>query len=93
VNVDEALDALLGARRTGNLRDDLFTGLAEAISRRDMNSLNLVHGGLVIEAIRSELGMSYREIEDAFELPKSTAHMWARALTRDRPPLIEPPPV
>lgn len=42
---EEALQALLGDGRTGDLRADLLAALAEAMRRRERNT---AHGGAVI---------------------------------------------
>lgn len=60
MTIDEALDALLGTARTGDLRVDLIAGLQEAMRRREQNS---AHGGAVIAAL-TESGLSYRDIEN-----------------------------
>jgi hypothetical protein len=73
VTVDEALDALLGPQRTGDLRADLIAGAKEAMERRKRNT---EHGGAVIAALR-EAGMSWRDIEAATGIPRTTAQRWA----------------
>lgn len=73
MTVDEALDALLGDRRSGNTTGDLIAGAREAMRRREQNT---VHGATVITGMVTA-GMSYREIERATGIPKSTAQRWA----------------
>jgi hypothetical protein len=72
MTVDEALAELLGARRTGDVRSDLMMGLHEAMRRRDRNT---EVGGAVIAALRDE-GLSYRDIENATGVPRTTAQRW-----------------
>lgn len=74
MTVDEALDALLGERRTGDLRSDLITAAKEAMDRRQRNTQ---HGGAVIAALHDQAGMSWREIEEATRIPRTTAQRWA----------------
>jgi hypothetical protein len=74
VTVDEALDALLGERRTGDLRADLIAAAKEAMDRRERNT---EHGGAVIAALHDDAGMSWREIEQATAIPRTTAQRWA----------------
>jgi hypothetical protein len=73
VTVDEALDALLGPQRTGDLRADLIAGAKEAMDRRERNTM---HGGAVIAALR-DAGMSWRDIETTTGIPRTTAQRWA----------------
>lgn len=73
MTVDEALDALLGSRRTGDTPADLIAAAKEAMERRKRNT---EHGGAVIAALRDS-GMSWREIEAATEIPRTTAQRWA----------------
>ena len=73
MTVDEALAELLGERRTGDVRADLIMGLHEAMRRRDRNTKV---GGAVIAALRDE-GLSYRDIENATGIPRTTAQRWA----------------
>ena len=72
MTVDEALAELLGERRTGDVRADLIMGLNEAMRRRDRNT---ELGGAVIAALRDE-GLSYRDIENATGVPRTTAQRW-----------------
>ena len=78
MTVDEALDALLGEARTGDLRADLIAAAQESMRRREINSQ---HGGAVLAALHDSEGLSWREIEDATDIPRTTAQRWA-----------EPPP-
>jgi len=73
MTTEEALQALLGDARTGELRADLLAALAEAMRRRERNT---AHGGAVIAALL-EHGLSYREIEAATGVPRTTAQRWA----------------
>lgn len=73
MTVDEALDALLGDRRTGDQRTDLIAAAKEAMDRRERNSQ---HGGAVLAAL-IEAGLSYRDIERETGIPRSTAQRWA----------------
>jgi hypothetical protein len=73
VTVDEALGALLGERRTGDLRSDLVTAAKEAMDRRERNT---AHGGAVIAALHDS-GMSWRDIEAITGIPRTTAQRWA----------------
>lgn len=73
MTVDEALDALLGDRRTGDLQADLIAAAIEAMDRRERNSQ---HGGAVLAAL-TETGLSYRDIERATGIPRTTAQRWA----------------
>jgi hypothetical protein len=73
VTVDEALAELLGDRRTGEVRADLIMGMNEAMRRRDRNA---ELGGVVIAALRDE-SLSYRDIENATSVPRTTAQRWA----------------
>lgn len=73
VTVDEALDALLGSARTGDPRADLVAAAMEAMDRRERNT---AHGGAVIAALR-DAGMSWRDIETATGIPRTTAQRWA----------------
>lgn len=75
MTADEALDELLGEGRTGDLRADLIEGAKEAMRRRQRNS---EHGGAVIAEMRSE-GMSWREIETATGIARTTAQRWAES--------------
>lgn len=77
MSADEALDVLLGQRRTGDERADLIDGAKEAMRRR---RLNTEHGGAVLAALH-ESGMSWRDIEIATGIARTTAQRWA-----------EPPP-
>lgn len=77
LTADEALDALLGEGRTGDERGDLIEAAKEAMRRR---RLNTEHGGAVIAALH-EAGMSWRDIEQATGIARTTAQRWA-----------EPPP-
>jgi hypothetical protein len=65
VTVAEALDALLGSDRTGDMRADLVAGAREAMDRRERNT---EHGGAVIAALRAT-GMSWRDVEVATGIP------------------------
>ncbi len=73
MEISEALDALLGPERTGDSRADLIAAAREAMDRRIQNS---ERGGVVIAALR-ESGMSWREIETATGIPRTTAQRWA----------------
>lgn len=73
MTVDEALDALLGPERTGDQRADLIAAAKEAMERRIRNT---EHGGAVIAALH-EAGMSWREIEQATGIARTTAQRWA----------------
>ena len=73
ITLEEALDALLADRRTGDLDRDLIEAAKEALDRRIKNTQ---HGGAVIAAM-VERGMSYRDIEKATGTPKSTAARWS----------------
>lgn len=73
MTVDEALDVLLGQHRTGDTRADLIAGAQEAMERRVRNT---EHGGAVIAALH-ESGMSWREIETATGIARTTAQRWA----------------
>jgi hypothetical protein len=77
VTAEQALEALLGDTRTGDMRTDLIEAAKEAMRRRVSNT---EHGGTVIGALR-ELGMSWRDIEAATGIARTTAQRWA-----------EPPP-
>lgn len=81
MTVEEALAALLGDARTGDVRTDLLKALNEAMARRQRNT---AHGGAVIAAL-IESGMSYRELETATGIPRATLHRWATPPER-RPP-------
>ncbi len=81
MTVDEALDALLGAARTGDMRADLIAAAKEAMRRRVLNSQ---HGGAVIDALHNQ-GLSWREIEQATEIPRTTAQRWAEPPQRYAP--------
>ena len=86
MTTDEALDALLGEVRTGDMRTDLIAAAREAMDRRERNTQ---HGGAVIAAL-VEAGLSYREIEQVTGIPRATAQRWALPPTREteRPTLI-----
>ena len=71
--MDDALAELLGDRRTGDLRADLIVSMNEAMGRRDRNA---ELGGVVIVAWRDE-GLSYRDVENAAGVPRTTAQRWA----------------
>ncbi|MGH3974972.1 MAG: hypothetical protein ACRDS9_16830 [Pseudonocardiaceae bacterium] len=73
MTAEEALDALLGGRRTGDERADLIAGAKEAMRRR---RLNTEHGGVVLAALHDD-GLSWREIEDATGIARTTAQRWA----------------
>ncbi len=73
MTVDEALDALLGDRRTGDQRTDLIAAAKEAMDRRERNSQ---HGGAVLAALVDQ-GLSWRQIEQATGIPRTTAQRWA----------------
>lgn len=73
MTVEEALDALLGDRRTGDQRTDLIAAAKEAMDRRERNSQ---HGGAVLAALVDE-GLSWRQIEQATGIPRTTAQRWA----------------
>jgi hypothetical protein len=73
VTADEALTALVGEERTGDLRADLIEAAKEAMRRRERNT---IHGGAIIAAL-VEAGLSYREIEQATGIPRATAQRWA----------------
>ncbi len=73
MTVDEALEALLGDARTGDLQTDLIEGAREAMRRRKRNT---EHGGAVIAAMH-EAGLTWRAIEQATGIPRSTAQRWA----------------
>ena len=84
MTVEEALAELLGQRRTGDVRADLIMGMNEAMQRRERNT---ELGGAVIAALRDE-GLSYRDIENATGVPRTTAQRWAVP-----PKRVGPPPV
>jgi hypothetical protein len=69
---DEAIAELLGEARTGDRHADLIAAAKEAMARRERNTLL---GGLVLAALHDE--MSWREIEQATEIPRTTAQRWA----------------
>lgn len=73
MTVEEALEALLGSERTGDQRADLIAAAKEAMERRIRNT---EHGGAVIAALH-EAGMSWREIEIATGIARTTAQRWA----------------
>lgn len=73
MTADEALDALLGEARTGDMRADLIAAAKEAMDRRERNTQ---HGGAVIAAL-VEMGLSYRVIEQVTGIPRATAQRWA----------------
>jgi DNA invertase Pin-like site-specific DNA recombinase len=73
VTAEEALDALLNGRRNGDERADLIAGAQEAMRRR---RLNTEHGGVVLAALHDG-GLSWREIEDATGIARTTAQRWA----------------
>ncbi len=81
MTVAEALDALLGSDRTGDMRADLIAGAREAMDRRERNS---EHGGAVIAALRAT-GMSWRDVEVATGIPRTTAQRWAEPPDRVAP--------
>jgi hypothetical protein len=80
VDVEEALDVLLGDQRTGDMRTDLIEGLREAMRRPDPNA---EHGGAVIAAL-VDMGWSYRDIEHVTGLSRTTAQRWAIPPERKR---------
>ena len=80
MDADEALEALLGDQRTGDLRIDLIEGLKEAMRRRERNA---EHRGAVIAAL-VDMGLSYRDIEHVTGLPRTTAQRWAMPPERKR---------
>ncbi|MCA1693504.1 MAG: hypothetical protein LC749_01545 [Actinobacteria bacterium] len=73
MTVEEALNALLGPSQSGDTRADLIAGAKEAMDRRERNT---AHGGAVIAALH-EAGMSWRDIETATGIPRTTAQRWA----------------
>ncbi|MGH4007842.1 MAG: hypothetical protein ACRDTH_06725 [Pseudonocardiaceae bacterium] len=73
MNLDAALNALLSGQRTGEQRADLVAAAREAMARRVRNS---EHGGAVLAALR-DLGLSWRDIEAATGIPRTTAQRWA----------------
>ncbi|MDQ3151429.1 MAG: hypothetical protein M3R63_06840 [Actinomycetota bacterium] len=77
MTVAEALDVLLGSDRTG----DLVAGARETMDRRERNT---EHGGAVIAALR-ETGMSWRDVEVATRIPRTTAQRWAEPPDRAAP--------
>lgn len=79
MTLDDALDALLGPRRTGDLAADLAGAAREAMARRERNT---EHGGAVIAAM-VESGMSYRDIERETGIPRTTAQRWAVPPTKE----------
>lgn len=74
MTVDEALQELLGDRRTGDARTDLVEAAKEAMRRRERNTLL---GGTVLEALSRDEGLSWRQIEQATDIPRTTAQRWA----------------
>ena len=74
MTLDEALDSLLGSRRSGDLTADLIGAAREAMRRREQNS---ALGGEVIAALL-ERGHSYRDIERETGIPRATAQRWGR---------------
>lgn len=68
----EALDALLGNRRSGDPTTDLVDAARESMRRREENSKR---GAAVIPGLR-EQGLSWREIERRTGIPHSTAERW-----------------
>jgi hypothetical protein len=82
MTVDEALAELLGERRTGDVRAGLIMGMNEAMRRRERNT---ELGAAVIAALRDE-GLSYRDIENATGVPRTTAQRWAAPPKRVGPP-------
>lgn len=73
IDLDEALDSLLGRTRTGDPHVDALEAMRAAMDRRRQNS---EAGGLVVAYLRSE-GMTYRAIEEETGIPIGTAHRWA----------------
>jgi hypothetical protein len=80
VDADEALEALLGDQRTGDMHTDLVERLKEAMRQREGNA---EHGGAVIAAL-VDMGLSYRDIEHVTGLPQTTAQRWAMPPERKR---------
>jgi hypothetical protein len=80
VDADEALEALLGGQRTGDMRTDLIEGLKEAMRGRERNA---ERGGVVLAAL-VDMGLSYRDIEHVTGLPQTTAQRWAIPPERKR---------
>jgi thymidine phosphorylase len=85
VTAEEALNSLLGANRTDDLRADLIAAAKEAMRRREQNTRD---GGAVIAAL-IESGLSYRDIERLTGIPHVTAHRWAAPPQRVVPPSQE----
>lgn len=81
MTTNEALDALLGERRTGDERADLVAAAREAMDRRERNTQ---HGGTVLAAL-VDAGVSYREIERLTGIPRATAQRWAVPPERHAP--------
>jgi hypothetical protein len=74
VNVEDALNELLGEDRTDDLKRDLIRAARESMRRRKVNSLA---GGAVIAALHHDEGLSFRDIEQLTGIPVATAHGWA----------------
>lgn len=73
MNVEEALNELLGADRSEDLQSDLIRAVREAWRRRHTT---IPAGGVVISRLH-ELGMTYREIAEAVGIPLSTVYGWS----------------
>ncbi len=75
MNVEEALQRLLGRAATGDSEADLWAALEEAWRRRRENIEN---GGAVIAALR-DAGVSEREISRRTGIPRTTLQRWHTA--------------
>lgn len=73
MDVEGALNELLGDSRTGDLKSDLIRAVRESWRRRHVNS---EAGGTAIQGLHELVGMSYREISREVDIPLTTLHRW-----------------
>jgi len=72
---ENVLDDLLGDRQTGDRKTDLIAGMVEFVRRQREIMLS---GAAIVKVMKSEMGMTYREIEEKTGVPRATAQRWVR---------------
>lgn len=75
--LSEALAELVPGGPTGDLEADIRAAVAETWRRRKSNT---AYGAVVLSAIldrRRPGGLTYRQLEVEFGIPKTTANRWA----------------
>lgn len=71
----DACEELLGTMAGDPSMDDLVEAARKAMERRRTNTLV---GGVVLQALHDEHGLTWRQIQELTGIDKQTAYRWAQ---------------